>query len=343
VSSRVVVFCRRRWSFDTVGVNEKSWADARKGATVTYDQPTIHVIDAESGLASALNTLLQVYGIGVYSYPSVTDFLGASHVGHHDRGTLFLSLDFDGYEPTALLEEVRSGTPGMSIIAVAAETDAALHRRVLSAGALDLVRRSLLAAYVFNRLQRLQPDATGLPHTKTSTLSLRDGSEVTFRMMQPEDADIEQAFVTALSDRSRYLRFFSGLRRLPRRQLAVLTNPEFPLSYALIATISVTGEERQIGVARYAPTGDERVAEFAVVVSDEWQGNGIGSQLLHLVISAAAVAGMRRLEGLVLRENAGMLALAKKLGFVLEADGSADVSAVRVSKDLTGRDAAQRQ
>ncbi len=68
--------------------------------------------------------------------------------------------------------------------------------------------------------------------------------------------------------------------------------------------------------ARYAPTGNRGCRR---ICRREWrmngEGFGIASELMHFVITAAAVAGIKCLEGLVLRENAAMLSLAQKLGF----------------------------
>lgn len=82
---------------------------------------------------------------------------------------------------------------------------------------------------------------------------------------------------------------------------------------ALIATIAVDGHERQVGVARYVKEPDE--AEFAIVIADEWQGRGLGTRLLAALLEAARSDGVRRLVGATLTDNAGMLALASKLGF----------------------------
>ena len=206
------------------------------------------------------------------------------------------------------------------------------------ADAIDLVNKCMVDAYIFTRLSKILPGDTKLPETATSTMQLSDGSTVTLRMITPEDAGIEQQFVTALSERSRYLRFFSGLRTLPPFMLRRLVSTQFPASYALIATVADGDSERQIGVARYAPTEDEGVAEFAVVVADEWQGRGIASQLLRYIIAAATVAGLDTLEGLVLRENRGMLRLARKLGFDELPESGEGQSLVKVVKKLRRTD-----
>jgi acetyltransferase len=74
-------------------------------------------------------------------------------------------------------------------------------------------------------------------------------------------------------------------------------------------------------VARYveeeASPGD---AELAIVLSDDWQGRGLGTKLLASLVLAAKRRGLRRLVGTTMSENDGMLALARKLGFKLAAD-----------------------
>jgi RimJ/RimL family protein N-acetyltransferase len=103
-------------------------------------------------------------------------------------------------------------------------------------------------------------------------------------------------------------------------------NPEREL--ALIATMPVRGVPRQIGVARYvkdqSTPGD---AEFAIVLSDDWQGRGLGTKLLVSLLAAAKSDGVRRLVGTTMSENRGMLALGRKLGFRLAIDsGSATIT-----------------
>jgi hypothetical protein len=57
---------------------------------------------------------------------------------------------------------------------------------------------------------------------------------------------------------------------------------------------------------------------------------------MHFVITAAAVAGIKCLEGLVLREHAAMLSLAQKLGFEQTSSEDGGPSVVRVFKHLGG-------
>ena len=98
--------------------------------------------------------------------------------------------------------------------------------------------------------------------------------------MRPEDRKIEEQFVRRLTPASKYYRFHAALRELTEYMLDHFTNVNYPDEMALIATIREGDAEQEIGVARYVRTREPDTAEIAVVVSDEWQGKGIGGKLL---------------------------------------------------------------
>ena len=112
------------------------------------------------------------------------------------------------------------------------------------------------------------------------------------------------------------------------------TRPSYPYNWALIATIDDAGQEKAIGVARYAPIELKERAEFAIVVADEWQDLGIAHYLLSQLIATARRTDIRYLDGMVLRHNTEMLRLAKDLGFTVQSDPN-DLAVLRVTQDLS--------
>lgn len=62
----------------------------------------------------------------------------------------------------------------------------------------------------------------------------------------------------------------------------------------------------------------DNYAEFAVVVSDEWQGKGIASLLLKNLTEYAISVGIKQVKGFIFRNNSNMYALAKELGLKIE-------------------------
>ena len=146
------------------------------------------------------------------------------------------------------------------------------------------------------------------------------GTALTIRTMRADDAFIEQNFVRSLSIRSKTLRFFAPIKELSATALQKFTHTDFPNEMALIATVDQHGREREIGVARYAPSDESGQVEFAVVVADDWQGKGIATELLRHLFSIASEVGINSIEGLILRENKPMLRLARKFGFRIQPD-----------------------
>jgi GNAT superfamily N-acetyltransferase len=153
-----------------------------------------------------------------------------------------------------------------------------------------------------------------------------DGNVITIRPIRAEDLALEQEFVNGLSTHTGYQRLMSA-RRPSLEELVRFTDIDRERELALIATTPVGGRERQIGVARYVKESSSGDAEFAIVLSDEWQGRGLGTKLLMSLVAAARSNGVRRLVGTTLSMNRGMLALGRKLGFKLAIDrGSATIT-----------------
>ena len=167
----------------------------------------------------------------------------------------------------------------------------------------------------------------------TSQVRLADGSVVTIRPIRSGDLCLHSDFVHALSPRTGYLRLLSP--RMPQEdELRRMTQIDYPAELALVAIASVDGHAVEVGVARYAPTVDADAppgrAEFAIVLSDAWQGRGLATQLLGRLIDAAATAGVRELADITLYDNAAMIGLARKLGFTVQRDpGDAHLTRLR--------------
>jgi acetyltransferase len=148
-----------------------------------------------------------------------------------------------------------------------------------------------------------------------------DGKQVLIRPIKPEDAQIEQDFVQALSPETRYNRFMNTIRELSPAQLVRMTQIDYDREMAFVALTAGEGEKAgqqiEIGVARYATNPDRDSCEFAIVVADDWQGRGLARRLMGILIDAARNAGLKTMNGDFLSENTRMLKFVASLGFVL--------------------------
>lgn len=158
------------------------------------------------------------------------------------------------------------------------------------------------------------------PSTLISTFQTRSGRQVLVRPIQPEDAPKEQAFIQKLSPESRHFRFMNALRELTPGQLARLTQIDYDREMAFIATTheKESSQEIQIGVARYAINPDNVSCEFAIVVADDWQGDGLARRLMEILIETAQKQPeLHTMHGDFLVDNQRMIHLATRLGFVI--------------------------
>jgi len=171
--------------------------------------------------------------------------------------------------------------------------------------------------------------------------TLTNGSTVTIRPIRPEDEPGMVRFNEALSDRSVYLRYFHPVKlseRVSHEQLTRICFIDYDREMALVV-VSVeptTGEEQIIGVGRLAkvPVGND--AEIAVMVLDQFQHCGLGTELMKRLVEIARREGVQRVVGSVLAENEPMRAICKRLGFHLKID----VEDQTVSVDITTGQAA---
>ena len=164
---------------------------------------------------------------------------------------------------------------------------------------------------------------------------MNDGKVVIIRPIRPEDAELEQDFVKAMSDESRYYRFMDTLRELTQTMLVRFTQIDYDREMALVAVIADDdGKETQIGVARYVGNPDGESVEFALAVGDDWQKCGVGRKLMTALIDCARVKGYRAVVGDVLSTNSKMFRLMTSLGFTIHPHPE-DTAVKRVVRPLT--------
>lgn len=147
---------------------------------------------------------------------------------------------------------------------------------------------------------------------------------VSIRPIAPSDLELETEFARHLSPRTGYLRLMAP-RSPTEEELRRFTDIDPKREIALIATAMDAGKERQVGVARCVREPDSDRAEFAIVLADDWQRRGVGTALLGAIFDAAFARGVRHVYGITLAENAGMLALARRLGFTIRVEPGASM------------------
>ena len=156
------------------------------------------------------------------------------------------------------------------------------------------------------------------PYPSQYTWPFRDG--ITIRPIRPEDEPLVIEFHRHVSDYSVYLRYFHPIKysaRIAHERLARICFNDYDREIALVAERQ-DPEPHILGISRLSKKhGLPEEAEFAMLVADPYQRQGIGTELLTRLIQVARCEGIRRLTGEVLSENEGMRRLCRRLGFQL--------------------------
>ncbi len=145
---------------------------------------------------------------------------------------------------------------------------------------------------------------------------LHDGRRVTIREIRADDGERLRASHARLSPESRYRRFLAAKPELTTADARYLVEIDGSDHVALVATLppAVDPEEPIVAVARYIRTlGDPDVAEFAIVVGDAYQRQGLGRALTRCLAAAAVSRRIRRFRATMLADNVAIHQLLEAL------------------------------
>ena len=137
----------------------------------------------------------------------------------------------------------------------------------------------------------------------------RGGVPVTIRPIRPEDEPLMVRFHRTLSNETVHARYFSSLKlaeRTAHERLARVCFIDYDRVMALVTERADrdSGEREMVAVGRLIKAHGVNEAEFALLVADDWQRRGIGSELLRRLVSVARDEGLNRIYA---RPGAGML------------------------------------
>lgn len=153
-----------------------------------------------------------------------------------------------------------------------------------------------------------------------SRFTMKDGTDVSLRPIHPGDETLMAQFHQTLSGRSVYMRYFCSLSlesRLAHERLVRICHIDGEREVALVVeyTNKRTGQQQILGVGRLIKLDAQNEAEVAILVSDQYQKQGLGTELLRRLIQVARDQKRRRVCGELLRDNLAMQIIFKKLGF----------------------------
>jgi RimJ/RimL family protein N-acetyltransferase len=157
-------------------------------------------------------------------------------------------------------------------------------------------------------------DPEGLEIHRTT----KTGLEILLRPVRPGDEPLLELFFHSLSEESLYRRFFSVRRDMPHERLQRLVIIDHTKEVVILAVIGQRGQEAVIGLGQCFIDESTHTADLGLVVRDDYQNRGIGTELLSHLTFLARRRGLVGLTAEVLVENRPMLHLIEKAGLDVE-------------------------
>lgn len=153
------------------------------------------------------------------------------------------------------------------------------------------------------------------PKEYEKTIQLSNGKSVLLRPIRPEDEPMEAEMFTTFSAETKRFRFFGPIGDTTHEMLIRYTQIDYDREMAIIAELVEEGRKKMVGVVRIITDPDNEAAEFAIVVGDPWQKQGLGTVMTHYILEIARDRGLKKVYAYLLANNADMLHLFLKFKF----------------------------
>jgi len=168
-----------------------------------------------------------------------------------------------------------------------------------------------------------RPAIRPYPIQYVSDWTLKNGMAAVIRPIRPEDEPLMVGFHQKLSDRTVYLRYFQPLKlsqRVAHERLTRICFIDYDREMALAAVVEREGQPEIIAVGRLSRLHGVNEAECAVLVRDDFQHLGIGTELYRRILAVARAEKIHRVVSTMMVENREMRAICQKLGFTVTID-----------------------
>ena len=157
------------------------------------------------------------------------------------------------------------------------------------------------------------------PAQYSGEFKAKDGSELTFRPIRPEDEPLMVKLHETLSDETVEQRFLSSIplsQRVAHERLARICFNDYDREIALVAEHAGDDGTRELwGVSRLTKSRSRDAAAFGLLIGDPYQGKGVGRELLRRLVEVARAEKIERLAARISPDNKRMQELGKELGF----------------------------
>jgi acyl-CoA hydrolase/GNAT superfamily N-acetyltransferase len=159
----------------------------------------------------------------------------------------------------------------------------------------------------------------------------RSGLRLLLRPVRIADEPLLKDFFYSLSETTIYKRFVSPRKSMPHEKLQeFFVVIDYTKEMVILAILEQQGKEVITGVAQFRGNEGSHTAEVALMVQDEHQNQGVGTELLLHLTYIAKRQGLLGFSAEVLKANRIMLHLFEKMGFAIEKEAMPDLYNLRL-------------
>jgi len=156
------------------------------------------------------------------------------------------------------------------------------------------------------------------PSEYERTVQIKGGRSVLLRPIRPEDEPLEEEMFKTFSLRTKRFRFFGPIGDTTHEMLVRFSQIDYDREIAIMAELAEAGKKKMVGVVRIIADPYNETAEYAIVIGDPWQGQGLGSSMTRYILEIAKSRGIKKIYAYLLDDNFDMLSLFQKFGFSAE-------------------------
>ena len=169
------------------------------------------------------------------------------------------------------------------------------------------------------------------PEKYVKSVKISDGTDVILRPIKPEDEPMWLELLNSCSKESIYFRFRTDYFFDSHEVATQFCYIDYSREMAIVAEITDNNSRKLIGVGRLIKDPDHETAEYAILITDEWQNKKLGNILSLFCLEISKKMGLKRIVAETTVDNKPMIAIFKMLNFRVQVNTDSTVS---VSKDL---------
>lgn len=182
----------------------------------------------------------------------------------------------------------------------------------------DLIAEAKSHNLIYQDQAFIADERAQYPEELETWQTTKTGLELFLRPVRISDEPLLQDFFYALSEDSLYRRFLSKRMDMPHERVQEFVVIDYTTRMVILATLPDEEKEELIGIGEFYVDEDSHTAEVAFAVRDDYQGQGVGTELLKYLTYLAKRRGLLGFTADTLMENRAMLRVFEKMGFDVE-------------------------